>query len=315
MKVRRRIVPLGVIMLALAVCLHATDEQTSDGGPTTSTEEDTAQTEPVLKMTEHEVIREASELMRSGDREGALALIEQSSVESTSAALEFVKGNIQYQSGNLESAIESYELSNELDSQFMRAYRILGQLYAGTDRNEKARVKLSRAIKLGARDGRTYGLMGSVYLKLDEPGVAEQYFREAAQRGASKETWEGPLKKTRELQGKTDSESDGPTARLREEDEVDAPPVLTEYEEPEYPKELLRKQIRGRTVLGIILDEKGEFITVYTIESDHPAFSREALHSILNSEFDPAELEGEPVKIAFEMTIPFEPPNAEPTGN
>ena len=115
--------------------------------------------EPDIKPSELEVLKEVIELMKSSPRTAATVL-ESRTGESSSAALDFILANLHFQNGKTTEAVESYELALKKFPDFRRARKNLGLLMVQMNEYDGAIQQLTRAIELGERDGRAYGLLG-----------------------------------------------------------------------------------------------------------------------------------------------------------
>jgi tetratricopeptide (TPR) repeat protein len=109
----------------------------------------------------------------------AATMLEQQSGEDASAALDFVLANLQFQNGALDQAVASYERALAKFPDFRRAHKNLGLLKVQQGDFDAGRVHLGRAIELGDRDGRTYGLLGYCYVNREDFLTAEIAYRNA----------------------------------------------------------------------------------------------------------------------------------------
>lgn len=134
--------------------------------------------EPEIKPSELEVLREVIELIKINPRAAQAMLAQQTGTES-SAALDFVLANLEFQSGEVELAAQHYESALEKFPDFRRAHKNLGLLRVQKGNFAGARVHLSRAVELGDRDGRSYGLIGYAYINLGNDLAAEVAYRNA----------------------------------------------------------------------------------------------------------------------------------------
>ena len=136
-----------------------------------------ARIEPAVSTAERGLLVSIQPLMASGKRKEALKKLTSSSLIKTSAAVAFNAGNIQFELGELESAINYYERSLNIFPTFRRAHRNLGFAYARSDKWEKVMPALEQAIKLGDQDGATYGQLAYGRMQNDQFASALQAYR------------------------------------------------------------------------------------------------------------------------------------------
>lgn len=77
----------------------------------------------------------------------------------------FEIGKIKYQDGNLEDAIEAFELSINFDPEFFRAFFYLGRIYMDLYNFKEASVCFEKVLKIKPKDYETYFYMGLNYFK------------------------------------------------------------------------------------------------------------------------------------------------------
>ena len=136
-----------------------------------------ARIEPAVSTAERGLLVSIQPLMASGKRKEALQKLTSSSLIKTSAAVAFNAGNIQFELGELDSAINYYERSLNIFPTFRRAHRNLGFAYARSDKWEKVMPALEQAIKLGDQDGATYGQLAYGRMQNDQFASALQAYR------------------------------------------------------------------------------------------------------------------------------------------
>jgi len=134
--------------------------------------------EPKISEDEREVLQDVLELMQNSPR-AAAARLEQDIKNSSSAALNFILANLSFQTGDTEKAKEQYAAAIEKESAFLRAHKNLGLLYIQDEDLKEGIKHLSRAIELGAREARLYGLLGYCYLNMNKSMPAEEAYSEA----------------------------------------------------------------------------------------------------------------------------------------
>ena len=134
--------------------------------------------EPEIKPSELETLKEVIELMKSNPRTAATVLQGRAGA-SSSAALDFILANLHFQNGRTELAVDSYATALEKFPDFRRAHKNLGLLNVQLNLYDDAITHLSRAIELGERDGRAYGLLGYCYINKENYLAAEAAYRNA----------------------------------------------------------------------------------------------------------------------------------------
>ena len=112
-------------------------------------------------------------------REAAIQLLNETINGSSSATILFVRGNLYFQSNQLELAAADYTAAIQRFPEFRRAHQNLGLIELQNQNFSKAVKSLGRAIELGESAGRTYGLMGYSYLNLEDYIAAENAYRQA----------------------------------------------------------------------------------------------------------------------------------------
>lgn len=145
--------------------------------------------EPQPSATELELLREVIEVMKANP-EAAASMLAGQVGDGSSAALDFVLANLQFQSGQNDAALANYERAISKFPDFRRAHKNLGLLYVQKgDSWKKAVEHLSRAVELGDRDGRNFGLLGFAHLNLENNLAAEQAYRQAVLAEPSVRDW------------------------------------------------------------------------------------------------------------------------------
>jgi tetratricopeptide (TPR) repeat protein len=148
--------------------------------------------EPEIREDEIELLREVIELMKADPR-AAAAMLEQQIDPSSSAALEFVLANLKFQNGDQEPAIRYYRSALKKFPDFRRAHKNLGLLLVQKSDFRGALEHLSRAVELGDRDGRNYGLIGHCYINLENYLAAEEAYRNAILQQPDTKDWKAGL--------------------------------------------------------------------------------------------------------------------------
>jgi len=145
--------------------------------------------EPEISPRELELLREVIDLMQANPRAAAARLTGEVGPQS-SAALDFILANLQFQNGDLDAAVANYESALKKFPDFRRAHKNLGLLRVQRGELDEAAPHLSKAIELGDRDGRNYGLLGYVYLERESNLAAEQAYRSAILQEPETKDWQ-----------------------------------------------------------------------------------------------------------------------------
>ncbi|MEQ8274047.1 MAG: energy transducer TonB [Deltaproteobacteria bacterium] len=88
---------------------------------------------------------------------------------------------------------------------------------------------------------------------------------------------------------------------------VDDPPKPRGRRAPEYPSRLREKGVEGYVVLSIVVTKAGDVEDAKVLESKPPgAFDDVALENIRSWQFDPAQYQGQPVRVRVRQKIQFD---------
>jgi len=148
--------------------------------------------EPEIANTELELLREIIELMKANPQ-AAMTRLRAEVGANSSAAIDFILANLEFQTGELDAAIGHYESALEKFPDFRRAHKNLGLLRVQRGEFPKALEHLSRAVELGDRDGRNFGLMGYCYVQVGNYLAAEQAYRSAILQEPDTRDWKDGL--------------------------------------------------------------------------------------------------------------------------
>ena len=83
------------------------------------------------------------------------------------------------------------------------------------------------------------------------------------------------------------------------------PPKLIRRVEPEYPYAMRRFQLEGRVQLDFDVDVTGKTANPIIAQSNNPAFDEPALEALQKAVFEPATVDGKPVKTRMRQEIVF----------
>lgn len=137
-----------------------------------------ADSEPRINEEERPLLGELSELIQN-DPAAAIRLLNENISGSSSATIVFVRGNLYFQSNQLDLAAKDYTTAIQKFPEFRRAHQNLGLIHLQKENYAAAAKSLGRAVELGESSGRTYGLIGYSYLNLEDYIAAENAYRQA----------------------------------------------------------------------------------------------------------------------------------------
>ncbi|TVP80361.1 MAG: tetratricopeptide repeat protein [Puniceicoccaceae bacterium] len=134
--------------------------------------------EPPISDEEREILRNLVNTIRDNPR-AAIQSLEPRTTNESSAAFDFILGNLHFQEGNLDRAERAYRNAVRKHPDFRRAHKNLGLVFVQQSTFDDAVRSLSKALELGEVDGRAYGLLGYSYLSLERHYPAEVAYRQA----------------------------------------------------------------------------------------------------------------------------------------
>lgn len=134
--------------------------------------------EPTISRNEQELLRGILPLLDSSPQR-ALETVNRARTADSSAALDYIAGNLYLQAGNITSARTAYQQAISKFPSFLRAHRNLGLLEIQNGAPEKGLPHLIKALELGGASGETYGLIGYAHLSLDNPASAAAAYSQA----------------------------------------------------------------------------------------------------------------------------------------
>jgi len=144
--------------------------------------------EPQVRPTELEGLREVLDLLAVNPK-AAKTILAAQVLPDSSAALDFILANLYFQNQELDSAKKYYASALEKFPDFRRAHKNLGLLRVQEGDFAGGLEHLSRAVELGDRDGRNFGLMGYCFLNLDNHLGAEAAYRNAVMQEPETRDW------------------------------------------------------------------------------------------------------------------------------
>lgn len=144
--------------------------------------------EPKIKANEVELLRSLIDTIRSNPQ-AAISRLQSDINSDSSAALEFVVGNLYAETGDAQRAIYYYQRAIEKFPAYRRAHKNLGIFSLQSQDYAAAITHLSRAIELGDREGKTYGGLGYAYRQQERYFSAEEAFRQAILQDPDEADW------------------------------------------------------------------------------------------------------------------------------
>ncbi len=99
--------------------------------------------------------------------------------KDASALFDFTLGNLYFQDGKSRDAAEAYVAALRKFPNFRRAHQNLAIIYIQNEYPDAAIRHFTKAIELGAANSSLFGLLGTAYIRSEEPVAAETAFRNA----------------------------------------------------------------------------------------------------------------------------------------
>ncbi len=106
------------------------------------------------------------------------------------------------------------------------------------------------------------------------------------------------------------------TGTYLKSDEVDQAPVVLDQTAPVYPPRMLKAEMNGAALVGLIVDEHGNPQQVQVQQATHPLFGDAAVEAVKRWHFKPGQKGGQAVATAMTLPIQFvhNPVTDRPTG-
>lgn len=82
-------------------------------------------------------------------------------------------------------------------------------------------------------------------------------------------------------------------------------PKLVKKVNPAYPAEAKKEKVMGAVVLEILIDQKGKVAEAKAVKSVDDRLSKAAIDAVKQWEYEPAKVEGKPVKVKASVTVMF----------
>lgn len=135
--------------------------------------------EPRMTPAEQSIYRDKIVPLLRDDPRKAIRPLESLAKPGASAVFDFTLGNICFQSADLTNAVKYFESAIAKFPDFRRAHQNLGLLRVRDGKYPEAIESFTRAIELGAADGKLFGLLGYAYLNIGRHVSAEAAYRQA----------------------------------------------------------------------------------------------------------------------------------------
>jgi len=78
------------------------------------------------------------------------------------------------------------------------------------------------------------------------------------------------------------------------------------HELVQYPEEARRKEIEGRVFVELLVTETGDVDSVKVLRGVHPLLDKEAVRAVRETEWKPAEKDGEPQRAVMWLPVTFQ---------
>lgn len=125
----------------------------------------------------------------SSDPRQAIARLQDEVTPESSAAFDFILGNLLYQEGQAEDSVEAYGRAARKFPNYYRAYYNAGRAYVAMGVYEEALKNLQKALEIQSGDGALYGLIGYCYINTDRPATALDAYRMAVMLAPQSRDW------------------------------------------------------------------------------------------------------------------------------
>jgi tetratricopeptide (TPR) repeat protein len=152
--------------------------------------------EPKLTEPERKMMLEVLKSIQADKLPDALALLEKSRTDASSATIDFTIANIHFQSERFPQAAEAYEQAVGKFPKFRRAWKNLALIRVREGDYRKALPALTKVVELGGGDAMTYGLLGFAHAGNDSALAAESAYRMAILLDPATRDWKLGLAKS-----------------------------------------------------------------------------------------------------------------------
>lgn len=143
---------------------------------------------PNITAEEKGLFDEIVPLIQS-DPSAAITRLNETVTSESSAAFDFILGNLLYQEGDEQGAIDAYAAAIKKFPNYYRAYYNLGRVYVASGDYQQALKNLQKSLSMQGGDGTLYGLIGYCYINLDQPSTALDAYRNAIMLAPESRDW------------------------------------------------------------------------------------------------------------------------------
>ncbi len=145
-------------------------------------------TNPNITAAEKGLFDEVVPLIGS-DPVAAISKLSSSIVPESSAAFDYILGNLYYQEGKIEKSIASYSKAVKKFPNYAQSYYNMGRAFIAINDYENALKNLQKSLEIETGDGTMYGLIGYCYLNLDKPSTALDAYKVAIMLAPDSKDW------------------------------------------------------------------------------------------------------------------------------
>ena len=149
-----------------------------------------SEVEPPLSENEAADYDQIRPLMQDAPDKALEYLVKLSALPDASARFDFLIANLLFQKGQREQALGWFEKAIAKFPDYRQAHNNMAILLMQMGQAQRAVQHFTEAIRLGAVDGTTYGLLGLAYVTLQNFVAAEECFRNAIVLNPEVKDWE-----------------------------------------------------------------------------------------------------------------------------
>jgi tetratricopeptide (TPR) repeat protein len=146
--------------------------------------------EPGLSDTEQADYEQIRPLLQEDPNKALEYLKQLSTLPEASARFDFLIANLHFQKERRAEAMAAFKRALEKFPDYRQAHNNLAILYVQTGKPVEAIKHFTEALRLGAVDGTTYGLLGLAYVAVQNFVAAEECFRNAIVLNPEVKDWE-----------------------------------------------------------------------------------------------------------------------------
>lgn len=149
-----------------------------------------SEVEPSLTETEQADYDQIRPLLQSEPDKAMELLVQLSQLPNASARFDFLIANLHFQKSRQADAVAAFQKALDKFPDYRQAHNNLAVLLIQMGRPADAIRHFTEAIRLGAVDGTTYGLLGLAYVTVQNYVAAEECFRNAIVLNPEVKDWE-----------------------------------------------------------------------------------------------------------------------------